>query len=554
MALVKTEAAAQGFTQLPAMRQIWFMVAIAASVAVGVALVLWMQTPNYTLLYGTLSQKDAGQVVEALQKANIPYKVEEGTGAVLVASSQVHQARLELANQGLPEGSGMGFEMLQQDQGFGTSQFIETARFQRALEGELARTISTMRNVQSARVHLAMPKRSVFVRDRENPTASVMVSLFSGRSLDEEQVAAIVHMVSSSVPHLAPSAVTVIDQRGNLLTQPDDRENNAPSSSQFAYTRKLEQSFVKRIENLLSPMVGSAGVRAQVTADLDFTVTERTQEVYNPDLLSLRSEQVTEEQMGAAAAAQGVPGALSNQPPGGGVAPEVATGADAGGAAGNGGARGTSSRRRTRNYELDKTISHTRLATGTVRRLSVAVVLDDKQATDDNGELTRQPWNDQELERFTTLVREAVGFNAQRGDSVNVINSSFQQPPEPEPLPELSMMEQPWIWDAAKWGAGALGLLILVFAVLRPALKNLAEAGASSGGMVPAVAGPAGGAAGMDMGEDQLSLTGGEEKRAPQLKGPQDNYEGNLNMAQSVVGEDPKRVAQVVKNWVNEDG
>ena len=549
MALVKTEAAAQGFTQLPAMRQLWFMIAIAASVAVGVSLVLWMQTPNYSLLYGNLSQKDAGQVVEALQKANIPYKVEEGSGAVMVASSQLHKARLELANQGLPAGSGMGFEILQEDQGFGTSQFIETARFQRALEGELARTIGTMRNVEAARVHLALPKRSVFVRERENPTASVMVNLFSGRSLDEQQVASIVHLVSSSVPHLEPEAVTVVDQRGNLLTRPRDREGSAPGTGQFAHTRQIEQSFVQRIESLLMPMVGMGGVRAQVTADIDYTVTERTQESYNPELAALRSEQLIEERMGAGGLSQGVPGALSNQPPAAGVAPEV-TGAGVDGSdteanGRNGRDTGNSSRRSTRNYELDKTISHTRLASGTIRRLSVAVVLDDKPGAGG----AREPWTAEELERFTTLVREAVGFNVERGDSVNVINASFQQPGEFEPLPEPPLLEQPWVWDAARWGAGALGLLILVFAVLRPALQQLAQAGAKSAAMVPVPA--AAGAGGMA--EDQVSLSGGGQAR--QLRGPgQDSYQGNLAMAQSVAGEDPKRVAQVVKNWVNEDG
>jgi flagellar M-ring protein FliF len=553
MALVKTEAAAQGFTQLPAVRQLWFMIAIAASVAVGVSLVLWMQTPNYSLLYGNLSQKDAGQVVDALQKASIPFKVDEGSGAIMVASSQVHKARLELANQGLPAGSGMGFEILQEEQGFGTSQFIETARFQRALEGELARTIGTMRNVEAARVHLALPKRSVFVRERDNPTASVMVSLFSGRSLDEEQVASIVHMVSSSVPHLNPEAVTVVDQRGNLLTQPADRDRSAPSSSQFAYARKLEQSYVQRIENLLSPMVGAGGVRAQVTADLDFTVTERTQESYNPELAALRSEQLIEERMGRGGLAQGVPGALSNQPPAGGVAPEVAanatdpetaTGAVANGA--NDALDGNSSRRSTRNFELDKTISHTRLASGTIRRLSVAVVLDDRPGA---GGAAREPWAPEELERFTNLIREAVGFDAERGDSVNVINASFQQPEAFEPLPEPGLLEQPWVWEAARWAAGALGLLVLVFAVLRPALQQLAQAGARSAAMapVPAAAGAGG------VGEDQLSLSGAGGSSARQLKGPQD-YQGNLTMAQGVVNEDPKRVAQVVKNWVNEDG
>jgi flagellar M-ring protein FliF len=560
MALVKAETA-EGFWQMPGVRQLAFMVAMASSIALGVVVVMWMSEPNFALLYGNLSDKDAGQVVEALQKAGIGYKVEEGTGAVMVPSTQLHQARLELANQGLPEASGMGFEILQQDQGFGTSQFIETARFQRALEGELSRTISTMRNVQSARVHLAVPKRSVFVRNRSNPSASVMVHLFSGRSLDEEQVAAVVHLVSSSVPHLEPEAVTVIDHRGNLLTHRRSPDEVTPSPTQFSYTRKLEESYVKRIEDLLTPMVGVGGLRAQVTADLDFTVTERTQETYNPDLPSLRSEYVEEEtRRGGALGAQGVPGALTNQPPGGGVAPELAGGEGGAGAPGLQDATAApaptnSSRSTTRNYELDKTISHTRLATGRIRRLSVAVVLDDKRVAADGA---REPWTDAELQRFTALVREAVGFDAARGDRVNVINASFQQPPEPEPLPEPSMLEQPWIWDVAKQIAGALGLLILAFGVLKPALKGLAERGAQEEAAQQAAQQAALAAAGAEGGAGSAGPEGralpkpGQE--APRLQGPADQYEEHLTVAQTVVQEDAKRVAQVVKNWVGDDG
>jgi flagellar M-ring protein FliF len=559
MAMVKAETV-HGFQGLPALRQIGLMVGLAASVALGVAVVLWSQQPSYTLLYANLGSKDAGQVIDALQKSGIGFRVDETNGAVMVESGKVQSARMELAKDGLPEGNAMGFEMLQKEQGFGTSQFIETARYQRALEGELSRTIAALRNVETARVHLAIPKRSVFLRERSDPSASVMVNLYSGRSLEEEQIAAIVHLVSSSVPHLKPDNITVVDQRGELLSSGRSDDGMAPTSSQFSYNRKLELTYAERIRQLLEPIIGAGRVRASINADLDFTVTERTQEVYNPDrpeLRMLRSEQVSEDSTTAGVGASGVPGALSNQPPEDAVLQQpggaVATGQDSGtrGATPNA-APVNNSKNSIRNYELDKTISHTKLASGNIRRLSIAVVVDDKQELDDSDELVNKPWSDEELNRFTSLVKEAVGFNQQRGDTVNVINSSFIPQPEAEALPEPSLLEQPWVWDVAKQAVGALGLLIVVFGVLKPVMRSLAEKGAQNmqgRAMVPAeaMAGESG------VGEDQFSLSGASPQQA-QLAAPQMGYEQRLEAAKSVVGEDPKRVAQVVKNWVGEDG
>ncbi|HHH42945.1 MAG TPA: flagellar basal body M-ring protein FliF [Gammaproteobacteria bacterium] len=559
MAMVKAETV-QGFQGLPALRQIGLMVGLAASVAIGVAVVLWSQQPGYTLLYANLGSKDAGQVIDALQKSGIGFKVDETTGAVMVESGKVQSARMELARDGLPEGNAMGFEMLQKEQGFGTSQFIETARFQRALEGELGRTIATLRNVENARVHLAIPKRSVFLRERSDPSASVMIDLYSGRTLDEEQVAAIVHLVSSSVPHLKPGKVTVVDQRGELLSSAGDDNGMASTSTQFSYNRKLESTYAERIRRLLEPIVGAGRVRASISADLDFTATERTQEVYNPgrpELRLLRSEQTSEDSTTGSAGASGVPGALSNQPP-----DETALQPTAGAAVAgqDTGSQSTSSnvvpinnsKSSIRNYELDKTISHTKLASGTIRRLSIAVVLDDKQELDDNDELVSKPWDDDEIKRFTGLIKDAVGFDEQRGDTINVINTSFIQQPEAEPLPEPALLEQPWVWDVARQAVGVLGVLLVIFGVLKPVMRSLAEKGAQSmqaAAMVPAAATAGEGG----VGEDQLSLSGASPQQA-QLAAPQMGYEQHLEAARGVVGEDPKRVAQVVKNWVGEDG
>jgi flagellar M-ring protein FliF len=556
MALVRAETV-QGFQGLPALRQLGLMVGLAASVALGVAVVLWSQQPSYTLLYANLSSKDAGQVIDALNKSGIFFKVDESTGAVMVESSKLQTARMQLAKDGLPEGNAMGFEMLQKEQGFGTSQFIETARFQRALEGELSRTIATLRNVDAARVHLAIPKRSVFLRERANPTASVMVDLYSGRTLDDEQIAAIVHLVSSSVPHLVPENVTVVNQRGDLLSSRNSADGLAPTSSQFSYNRKLELTYSERIRQLLEPIIGSGRVRATVNADLDFTVTERTQESFNPDLPALRSEQISEDATSGGNVASGIPGALSNQPPQEAVVqqPGAAAG-QGGGVAGSEAATGAvnSSKRSVRNYELDKTISHTKLATGTIRRLSIAVVVDNKQEVDENDELVGKPWTDEELDGFTKLIKEAVGFNAQRGDTINVVNSSFIPLPEAEAIPEPSLLQQPWVWDLAKQAAGALGLLIVVFGVLKPVMRSLADKGAQSmqaAAMVP-VASSADDSTGAG-GEERLSLSGASPQQA-QLAAPQANYDQQLDAAKTVVGDDPKRVAQVVKNWVGEDG
>ncbi len=547
MALVKAETA-QGFQSLPALRQIGLMVGLAASVALGVAVVLWSQQPDYSPLYANLSSKDAGQVVDALQKSGIQFKVEEGSGAVLVESSKLQHARMELAKEGLPEGSAMGFEMLQKEQGFGTSQFIETARYQRALEGELGRTIATLRNVENARVHLAIPKRSVFLRDRSSPTASVMIDLYSGRSLDEEQVAAIVHLVSSSVPHLKPDDITVVDQGGKLLSSGSTDKGMAQTSTQFSYNRKLESTYADRIRRLLEPMVGSGRVKASVNADLDFTITERTQESFNPDLPALRSEQTSKDTSSRSSAASGIPGALSNQPPENG---QLQPPGQAGGATPAPASEPqNSSSRSVRNYELDKTVSHTKLATGTVRRLSIAVVIDDKQELNDSDELVSKPWAEEQLTRFTALVKEAVGFDAARGDTVNIINSSFIPAPKVEAIPEPSLLEQPWVWSAAKQALGAIGVLFLIFGVLKPIMRTLAEKGAQAatapGGLVPAAAGGA-------PGEDQLNLSGGAPPPA-RLQAPGGGYEQHLDTARGIVRDDPKRVAQVVKNWVGEDG
>jgi len=542
MALMNANTA-RGFSGLPALRQLGLMAGLAASVALGVAVVLWSQTPNYSLLYGSLSAKDSSDVVQALQQAKIPYKVDETNGAVLVPSTEVHEARMKLASGGLPKGMGNGFELLDKEQQLGTSQFIEQARYQHALEIELARSISELDNVRNARVHLAIPKRSVFVRRNDKPTASVVLDVYPGRELERGQVAAVVHLVASSVPNLSPDSITVVDQTGRLLTTEASDRGMALSSSQFEYTRRVEQSYAKRVEDLLTPVMGVGRVRAQVVADLDFTSVEKTRESYDPDLPALRSEQVVKEQSGSnSAGGGGVPGALSNEPPPAGTTNPAAAPGDANNNAGAAkGHNGSSTVRTVRNFELDKTVSHTRVPAGKLRKLSVAVVVDDKQKVGDDGTVQRTPLSAKEIASLTSLVKDAVGFDARRGDTINVINTAFVQPQAPQALPEPPIWQRPWAQDLARQAAGGLAVLLLVFFVLRPVMRSLTEKGAALPAPMPVGAGMEG---------DQLSLSGQGQGQLP----PPNRYEDQLAVAKTMATQDPGRVAQVVKTWVGNDG
>lgn len=542
----------------PIVRQIAVLVGFAASVAFGVAVVLWSQTPSFAPLYGNLSQKDAMEVAQALQSAGIKYRVDQDSGIVMVPSGDLREARMKLAGQGLPQSSSLGFELMQEDTGFTSSRLMETARYQRAIEGELARSIMTLANVESARVHLAAPKQSVFIRKRKFPSASVVVKLYPGRSMESGQVDAITHLVASSVPDLEVSKVTVVDHRGRLLSSKRDSREMQLTSSQFEYTRGLEEHYKQRIEKILAPLVGHENLRAEVTADVDFTLTEQTQEYFNPDANALRSEQINEQQS-QLGEVQGVPGALSNQPPAAGAAPQVAAGAtgEAGGAPLN------SSKRATRNYEVDKTISHTRLPNTRLRRLSVAVVVNDRQAPDEEGQpvvLERTP---EEIASIAALVKDAIGFDAQRGDSVQVLSESFFVPEEPAPLPAVPMWEESWFWDIVRQAGGWLLALLLILLVLRPAMSRLLRQAsvvhtstntAVAAGTVPGAPGgyPPGYPGGAVEGGAEMAAMGMDDGSL-HLPGPR-SYEKTLDAARNMIAEDPKRVAQVVRKWISEDG
>jgi flagellar M-ring protein FliF len=570
----------ENLSQMTMLRQMGLLVGLAASVAIGFAVVLWSQQPDYRPLYTSLTGLDAKQIVSTLTTSGIDYKVDPSSGALLVKSSDFGRAQLKMAEAGVaPTDGNIGFEILDQEQGLGTSQFMEATRYRRGLEGELARTISAVNNVKGARVHLAMPKSSVFVRDDRKPSASVLVELYPGRSLEPSQVMAIINLVATSVPELDKSQVTIVDQKGELLSDQQSLSEMSMAGKQFDYTRRMEGMFTQRVQNILSPVLGNGRYKAEVSADVDFNAVESTSEMFNPDQAALRSEQTVSEQRSSGQSSGGIPGALSNQPPGAATAPQQAGQAapapegpiaagrpllDSNGQQIMDPATGQPAlapypadkrEQATKNYEIDRSISYTKQQQGRLRRLSVAVVLDDQMKLDANGQVSHQPWTTEDIARFTRLVQDAVGFDASRGDSVSVINAPFA--PMANDVIELPWYQTEWfqlVMSGLKQLFPVLLILILVLFVLRPMINNITGGGK---GKELAVAGGAGGigelgAAGLDgdLSEDRVSLG------APQsilLPSPSEGYDAQLNAIKSLVAEDPGRVAQVVKDWINDD-
>jgi len=420
-------------SRLRANPKVPLIVAGAAAIAIVVAMVLWAKQPDYRTLFSNLSDQDGGAIVTQLTQMNVPYRFSDNGGALEVPADKVHELRLRLAQQGLPKGGAVGFELLDQEK-FGISQFSEQVNYQRALEGELARTIETLGPLKSARVHLAMPKPTLFVREQKPPSASVTVNLQPGRALDEGQISAVVHLVSSAVAGLPPGNVTLVDQMGRLLTKSNtsDRDLN---DAQLKYATDVENRVQSRIEAILGPIVGTSNVHAQVTAQIDFADKEQTEEQYRPNgdaaQAVMRSRQVNENLQIGGPNAGGVPGALSNQPAPANTAPINAPAQNQQNgqqgaqqqqtaAAANAGPR-TSSRNETTNYEVDRTIRHTKMNTGDVQRLSVAVVVNYKTLPDGKP----LPLTTEQMKQIEDLTREAMGYSEKRGDTLNVVNSPF---------------------------------------------------------------------------------------------------------------------------------
>ena len=521
---------------------------VALFVVIAIAGLMMGRQAEWRVLYANLSDKDGGAIIAQLSQMNVPYKHAEGGHAILVPADKVHDTRLRLASQGLPKGSVAGFELMEANR-FGVTQFQERVSFQRGLEGELTRSIQALSSVQTARVHLALPNQNGFFREQQKPSASVLVSLNAGRSLDRSQIAGIVHLVASSVPEMKPEAVSVLDDTGKLLSQPangPDAINGGVDAQQLQYVQQLEQLYRQRIIDILEPVVGRENVKAQVTAEVDFSQTEQTSETHKPNQTAesgaVRSQQLLESTNPGAAGPSGVPGATSNQPPGPSTAPingpaqALAPGAPAATAAAT---PPVSTRRESIvNYEVDKTVKVVRAATGVVKRLSAAVVVNHKTETDAKGKTTTVPLTEQQIEKMTALVRETIGFSQDRGDSVNLMNAPFAK--EKIALPDMPLWKQPEVQELARslaWPLGTLLLAVLVlFGIIRPALKSLTT---------PAR-------------RPQFDAVLAEEPERPQIAGPVSEEpamptpgEKALEDARKLTRDNPAAVASIVKGWIN---
>lgn len=537
-------------SQLSNQKKLGLILSAAAVVALLAGALMWSQTPEYRVLYNNVPDQDGAAIIGALQQMNVPYKFSESGGAILVPEKQVHEVRLRLAGQGLPKGGLAGFELME-NQKFGASQFLEQVNYQRALEGELARSIQSIAAVQSARVHLAIAKPSVFSREKQQPSVSVLLNLHAGRVLSVEQVSAIVHLMSSSVPNLPVKNVTVVDQHGNLLSTQNDKQDSRFDAKQLEYIQELEENYIRRIETILTPITGAANVRAQVTADVDFSRVERAEETYRPnntesEAAAIRSQQTLEATSTGSKLDGGIPGALSNRPPEPASAPIEASGENKEGA--DKPAVPTDKKKEsTTNYEVDKTVQHVQQSTGNIKRLSAAVVVNYRKKVDENGEVTNEPLTADEIKEINNLVREAMGYNEKRGDSLTVTNNLFTHTGETVldvPFwkdPDVIMLAK----DIGKQLLIAAVVLFFLLKILKPFLKSLTP---------PASLPPP---------AEQGQLTDGSAA-AGQLPGKVDEaaiqaiqksiFDENLKRAKQLALDEPAIVANVVKDWMGKNG
>lgn len=523
---------------------------IALFVAIGIIGMVMGRQAEWRVLYSNLADKDGGAIVAQLTQMNIPYKHSEGGGAILVPADKVYDTRLRLASQGLPKGSVAGFEMMDANR-FGMTQFQERLAFQRGLEGELTRSIQALSSVQSARVHLALPNQNGFFREQQKPSASVLVSLVAGRTLDRAQLAGIVHLVSSSVPEMNANAVSVLDDTGKLLSSSPDSSNptGGADAQQLQYAQQLEQTYSRRILDILEPVVGRQNVKAQVTAELDFTQVESTSESHKPnqtpDSTAIRSQQLMESSNAAAGGPpSGVPGASSNQPPGPTSAPINGSAQTLTAAGGGSGTNGATKRESIINYEVDKTVRVVRGGTGVVKRINAAVVVNHQTTTDAKGKITITALSPAQIEQMTALVRETIGFNKERGDSVNLMNAPFAS--DKVDVVEPALWQQPAVQEWVRsliWPVGTLLFGVIVWlAVIRPSFKALAQTHPRRA-----------------MSQHQLDAIESEELERPQLaapargKEPVGPTEGELALvdARKLTRDNPAAVANIVKSWMS---
>lgn len=568
------DAGLKGFAELGVARQIVLMIGVAIAIAVGVSIVMWSREPAYGVLFSSADRQSIAEVVSELEANGTQYKLDSSTGSVMVPQELVYRTRLQLAKTGLPRSTTDGYELLDKEQAFGTSKMMEQSRFNRALEGELARSIETLHNVRNARVHLARPKASVFVRKSKKPSASVILDLNTATEMSLQDIEGIAHLVASSVPELEPAQVTIVDQRGRLLSKKLEKNDWSDTSDRLEYSQKIEGLIAERVQEILVPIVGQDGVRAQVSADLDFTQTEQAQEEFKPDQQAIRSEQL-ERELNNSKENGGIPGALTNQPPPAGVTADQAS---------QQGANGQEKSRTStvRNYELNRTLKHTRFSPGSISRLSVAVVIDNIKSLDEDNNVVYTPRSAEEMTQITDLVKQAVGFNAARGDTVTVTNIDFK-PEELIDVEESPIWKDPFILSILKQFLAPVLLLMVLFKLLKSVMHRLVDAGQpepqpaalpkgeEQQALPPGVSvdlenltaeqraelaakgairddGTVDPAAAQAVGVDVPGQASAEEE-LKMLEGEED-FEKRIERVREVMIDDPARAAQVVRGWI----
>jgi flagellar M-ring protein FliF len=560
-AISPLDRARQAFARLTNQQKILLGTAVAALIAIAVTAAAWMRQPDYRVLFSNLSERDGGAIIAALDQMNVPYRFSESGSAILIPNDRVYETRLRLATQGLPKGGNVGFELLE-NQKFGVSQFVEQVNYQRGLEGELSRTIQSIGAVQSARVHLAIPKPTVFVREEQKPSASVLLDLYPGRSLEAAQVAGIRNLVASSVPNLSPDNVKLVDQSGAMIPQIESPLQRAGlDPTQIRYVREIENAAIKRVEDILTPILGPDNFRVQVAADIDFSQSEQTAETFRPNATpqdaSIRSQQSSESASTVPQPPQGVPGAISNQPPVPATAPLTqppVPGAGAGARPGtppvpgrieaagveapiaNIGQPINTRKDSTLNYELDRTIRHTKQSIGVIRRLTAAVAVNHRK----NAKGVLGPFSDAELQQINNLVKEAIGFNQERGDSVSVANAPFAETGKAEARipfwkdPEFFMMHA---GDIAKYLGIALIAAYILFRIVMPLVRQMLPQ--------PPQRQPVGG--NIDV-VDEEGAEGGEEG-AGEPAAAVDTLKQMIEQAREIAQQNPKAVANIIMDW-----
>lgn len=553
---------AQSLLQLartPVARQLLLLVGIAAAVALGLAIVLWSRGPNMSLLYANLAPKDAANIVQTLQANQTPYKLGGNGTSIFVPAAKVDALRLRLAAQGLPQGSASSQSVSGSDSAFGMSDTQEANRDRELLEQNLERSISSLQSIRSAHVQLALPKPSAFIRDDNQPSASVLVELYPGRQLSQAQVAAIVHLVAASVPNLDPSRVSVVDQQGELLTANDaSSAATAIDNQRMSVTARMENSYAQRVQSILAPLVGANHVHAEVHLDLDFKDTRLASEVYGKGKEALRSEQTSSTTHSDGSAAGGVPGALSNQPP---VTTQQPTAANPNAGTSNvasASSSGTSkpvdtSNQATRNYEVDRTISYTNNPAGDIERMSVAVLVDNKQVQGKDGKMESVPLGKAELAHLSELVQSAVGFDAKRGDVVSVVNEPFRLPSETGGAQKPPFWQAPGVMDLVKQGLGVLAVLLLAFGLGRPMLRGLLKQDKLQQEPTQSLPGPQAPSTARVTINETVADRDADNRALPPRTASM-SYEQKAGLAKRVASENPRQVAQIVKNWVAADG